>query len=169
MFQRPFLLKLLILLGVLTACVPLYADDSGDRVQFGRSIVVAEGETAGDLVCIGCSILVEGACQDVVAVGGSVTVNGTVKGDLAVVGGGVSLGENATVNGDVATMGGRLSRHPDSVVHGNVSTLSGTPVFLGLALIPLVPIVLIVALVIWLVKPSPPRQQIRTWRPPPAA
>jgi hypothetical protein len=140
----------------LTFIVPtlLHASDHGDRFQVGKGIVVSEDESVGDLVCVGCSIRVEGTCNDVVAVGGSVTVNGTVKGDLAVVGGGVNLGENSTVNGDVTTIGGRLSRHPNSVVKGSITSHSGAPIFFGLFLVPLIPVIVIVGLIVWLLSPS---------------
>src|ERR1017187_4912001 len=52
---------------------------NGDHVHFGKSITVGEDENAGDLVCIGCSIRMEGTCGDVVAIGGSIMVDGTVK------------------------------------------------------------------------------------------
>lgn len=139
----------------------LHAGGKGDRVQVGHSIVVEEGEEAGDIVCIGCSIHMMGTCGDVVAVGGSIIIEGTVKGDAVTVGGGMHLGENASIAGDVVTVGGGLSRHPGAVVKGDVSSQSGALVFLGLFLVPLIPLVLIVALIVWLVKPNHPRAQVR--------
>ncbi len=128
----------------------LYAR-TGDQVHFGQSITVGEDETAGSLVCIGCSIRVEGASEDVVAIGGSITVDGTVQGDAVAIGGPIRLGETASVAGDVVTIGGGLSRHPDAVVKGDVTSQSGALVLVGLFLIPLVPVILIVALIVWLV------------------
>jgi hypothetical protein len=81
------------------------ARSTNDRVQFGRSIHVSEGEQAGDVVCIGCSVYVQGSCGDVAVVGGSVLVEGDVRGDVAIVGGSAKFGENATVAGDVAVVG----------------------------------------------------------------
>lgn len=131
-------------------CSTLYAG-TGDQVHFGQSISVGEDETVGSLVCIGCSIRVEGTCEDVVAIGGSITVDGTVQGDAVAIGGPMRLGENASVMGDVVTVGGRLWRHPDAVIKGNVSSQSGALVFVGLFLVPLIPVILIVALIVWLV------------------
>jgi hypothetical protein len=131
----------------------LYAR-TGDQVHFGQSITVGEDETAGSLVCIGCSIRVEGASEDVVAIGGSITVDGTVRGDAVAIGGPIRLGETASVAGDVVTIGGRLWRHPDAVIKGDVSSQSGVLVLVGLFLIPLVPVILIVALIVWLVSRS---------------
>ena len=124
MLRRAHCLILLALLFVVAAPSALRASDKNDRVQVGHSIVVEEGEEAGDVVCIGCSIRMMGTCGDIVAVGGSITIDGTVKGDAVAVGGGMHLGENASVDGDVVTVGGGLSRHPNAVVKGQTSPLS---------------------------------------------
>ncbi len=165
---KPIHLLILMILCNIAMGRPAEASDGEDRVQFGRNIVVSADESAGDLVCIGCSIRVDGSSQDTVAIGGSVVVNGTVKGDLAVVGGSTSLGENAVVNGDVAAIGGHLSRHSDSVIKGKVSSISaGIPIMIGLVLVPLIPILVIVGLIIWLVKPKQRQTPVRAWQPPP--
>lgn len=129
----------------------LHARD-GDQVHFGKSITVSEDENAGDLVCIGCSIRVAGSCGDVVAIGGSIMVDGTVKGSVVAIGGGVLLGDNAAVSEDVVTLGGRLSRHPNAVVKGDVSVQSGAFILVGIFLVPLLPLLVIIALVVWLVR-----------------
>jgi hypothetical protein len=76
------------------------------RVRVGGSITVAEDEH------------VTGA---VVAVAGSVTVNGRVNEDVVAVGGNVRLGRRAEVRGDVVVVGGTIEREPGAVVHGKVS------------------------------------------------
>ena len=86
---------------------------SGDRVRVGAGIRVAEGE------------VIEG---DVVAVGGSVDVDGTVEGDVVAVGGGVHLGPNAVVDGEVTSVGGTIDREPGAVIHGTVNEVAfGAP------------------------------------------
>ena len=152
---------LLAMLFVIAATPVLQASSNGDRVQVGRSIVVEENEEVGDVVCIGCSIRMMGTCGDVVAIGGRVMIDGTVKGDVVTVGGGAHLGENADISGDVVTVGGGLWRHSNAAVKGDISTHSGPLIFLGLFLVPLIPVVLIVALVVWLVKPNQPRAPVR--------
>ncbi len=161
MLRRTLYLVVPALLFVFGAPPALYADNDGNRVQFGRNIVVDESEKVGDVVCIGCSIHMMGTSGDVVAVGGNITIDGTVKGDAVVVGGGMHLNENATVSGDLVTIGGGLSRHPSAVVKGDITSQSGTLVFLGLFLVPLIPVILIVALIVWLVQPSRPRTAVR--------
>ncbi len=87
---------------------------SGDRVRIGASIEIAEGE------------VVRG---DVVAVGGSVDVYGTVRGDVVAVGGSVDLGPNAIVDGEVTSVGGTIDRDPGAVVRGSVNEVAFAPDF----------------------------------------
>ena len=79
--------------------------DSGDRFRFGGNVVVRADE------------VVEG---DVVALGGSVTVDGRVRGDAVAIGGSLQLGPNADVSGDAVTIGGTLTRDPGARVGGKV-------------------------------------------------
>lgn len=154
--------SLLLAAWLLVAFTPrtLHAHDK-DQIHIGQSITVAEDEDAGDLVCVGCSIRVEGSSGDVVAVGGSIMVEGTVKGDLAAIGGSISLGDSASVSGDVASIGGHVSRSPKAMVRGDVTEKSRVPLLLGIFLIPVIPLVLIVALIVWLIgrnrRPTTPR------------
>ncbi|HTV66633.1 MAG TPA: hypothetical protein VMD98_13580 [Bryocella sp.] len=141
-------------LAVALLAAPVAYAGTGDQVHIGgKSINVGPDEHAGDLVCIGCSIRMLGSCGDVVAIGGSVDVNGSTH-DVVVIGGGLRLEENAFVAGDAVTVGGRLWRDPSAVVHGQVSVRSGILVLLWLVLVPSVPIILIVALLIWLLRPN---------------
>jgi hypothetical protein len=139
-----------------TAALPAAAKSgsSNDRVQFGSSINVSEDEEVGDLVCIGCSIRVAGTCGDIVAIGGRIELEGHAKGDVVAVGGGVRLGENAQVGGDVVTIGGQLARSNGSEVGGEIVSQGGGYVFPLLIIVPLIPVVLIVALIWWLIKRS---------------
>lgn len=85
----------------------------GDRVRLGGSVVVRPDER------------IDG---DVVALGGSVTVDGTVTGDVSAIGGSVHLGPESEVDGDVVSVGGRVHRSPGAVVHGSIQeTDIGSP------------------------------------------
>jgi hypothetical protein len=145
----PYLSSVALLLVVLAAPAA-YAND-GDQVHIGgKSINVEPDQSAGDLVCIGCSIHMQGSCGDMVAIGGSVDLSGRTTGDVVVIGGSLHLAENANVAGDVAIVGGRMWRDPNAIVHGNVSAHSGALVFVLLVLLPSLPIILIIAFVVWL-------------------
>lgn len=147
-----------LFLFLLLSSSALLAKD-GDIVQIGKSISVAQNEQVGDVVCIGCSIHMEGTCGDLVAIGGSVTIDGDVRGDAVAIGGSLRLDEDARVSGDVATVGGRVWRHANATVKGDISSRSGVPLMIGLLVIPLLPFILIVALIVWLVnrgrRPAP--------------
>jgi len=154
---RFLLLPALFVIAVLS---PVYASN-GDKVHFAQRIVVDDEEAAGSLVCIGCSITMRGSSADVVAIGGSILIDGAVKGDVVAVGGGIRLEENAAVSGDVVTVGGQLWRDPAAAIKGEVKIQSGAPVFAGLILIPLVPVVLVIALIVWLVSRNRPAPRAR--------
>lgn len=148
--ERGWRLPLAGLLFVILAAPALYAGD-GDQVHIGgKSINVEADQNAGDLVCIGCSIRMRGSCGDAVAIGGSIDLNGRTRGDVVVIGGGLRLGENANVAGDVVTIGGRIWRDSNASVRGQITSHSGALVFLWLVLLPSLPVILIIALVVWL-------------------
>jgi hypothetical protein len=84
-------------------------DSTDDRVRVGASVRVREDE------------IVNG---DVVAVLGSVHVDGTVTGDVVAVGGSVNLGPNAVVEGEVVVVGGTLERAPGARVEGSVEEVA---------------------------------------------
>lgn len=75
-------------------------------VRFGGDITVERDE------------VVEG---DVVALGGSIQVDGEVQGDVVAVGGSVRLGPTASVQDNVVVVGGALTRDPGAHVGGRVS------------------------------------------------
>jgi hypothetical protein len=96
--------------------------NAGSRVRFAGPVTVEKNEVAEDVVAIGGSVHVEGEVnRDVTAVGGSVRINGRVGGDVTAVGGTVHLGPRAEVMGDVAAIGGTVIRDSGAVVHGSLS------------------------------------------------
>ncbi len=105
-----------------------------DRVSFGRSILVGPGESAGDAVCIGCSITVAGEVKgDAAAVGGSVLVEsgGRVHGDAVGVGGKVRLEPGASVGGDAVAVGGTVQVAEGATVAGQRSNVGWGDSFTG--------------------------------------
>lgn len=154
------ILASLVALMVLAPAL-LMANDGGDRVQFFQSITVDPDDHVGDVVCIFCSIRMAGTCGDAVAIFGNIVVDGTVTGDTVSVGGGIKLGEDARLSGDAVGIGQGVYRHPDSTVKGQVVSQAGPVILLGLIVIPLLPVILVVALVVWLVRRNryvPPAQ-----------
>jgi hypothetical protein len=129
-----------------------FAKPDGDRVQFFQSITVGADEHVGDTVCIFCSIHMAGSCGDAVAIFGNIVVDGTVSGDAVSVGGGIKLGEDANVSGDTVAIGQGVYRHPNAVVKGEVVSQAGPVILLGLIIIPLLPVIVVVAFVVWLLR-----------------
>ena len=78
----------------------------GARFRLGGDITVKEGEAVG---------------SDVVAVLGTIHVNGRVDGDVVAVGGSVSLGPKAVVRGGVTSVGGAIERASGSQVGGEIN------------------------------------------------
>jgi hypothetical protein len=77
-----------------------------------------------DVVRIGGSVTVEAdesVRGDVVAIGGSATINGEVDGEVVVVGGSARFGPQAYVRGDVTAVGGGVVRDPKAVIRGAVN------------------------------------------------
>jgi len=153
------LMSLLVLILVVPNAA--FAKADGDRVQFFQTITVGPDEHIGDAVCIFCSIRMAGSCGDVVAIFGNIVVDGAVSGDAESVGGGIKLGEDANVSGDAVAIGQGVHRHPNAVIKGEVVSQAGPIILLGLIIIPLLPVILVVALVVWLVRRNryvPPSQ-----------
>ena len=79
--------------------------------------------TRDDIVRIGGSVTVdadETVRGDVVVIGGSATIHGQVQGELVVVGGSATLGPTADIARDIVVVGGGLSRDPKAVIRGEV-------------------------------------------------
>jgi hypothetical protein len=82
---------------------------TGSRIAIGRNIRIPPDEEVIDVV---------------VAIGGSVRVDGRVRDGMVVIGGDVELGPQADVRGDVVLVGGQLVRQPGAQLRGSVSDVS---------------------------------------------
>jgi len=84
------------------------ADD--EETRFIRSVVVQKDRTSpGDVICILCSVTVQGTVTgDVIAVGGDIEVSGSVTGDVIAAGGRVTVLSGAQTDGDLIAVGGSL-------------------------------------------------------------
>ncbi len=68
---------------------------------------------------------------EVVAVFGSVTVEGAVTRDVVAVFGSVHLGPGARVDGDVVSIGGSIEQAPDAAIRGESVQLGFSPITFG--------------------------------------
>lgn len=100
-------------------------NDEGDdpSVDIGSSAQRRSMRNREEVVRIGGSVHVaadERVDGDVVAVGGSVRIDGEVDGDVVAVMGSVNLGPEATVYGDVVAVGGSVHKAPGAEIHGEL-------------------------------------------------
>jgi hypothetical protein len=131
------------------ASLPAFAKGDNDRVSLGSDIIVPEGETAGDIVCIFCSIHVRGDVSgDTVVILGSLTVDSDrkINGDAVVLGGDLNLAESAQIGGDVSVIAGDANLASGASIHGSQSLLPGR---LWL-LVPFAPLLILIG-IIWLI------------------
>ena len=98
-------------------------DDDGDAlVRVFGDIHVPKGKRISD---------------DVVAVFGSVEVDGEVEGDVVAVMGSVRLNDGAVVQGEVVSVGGVVDQDDGSSIHGQTVSVGFFPVSWGLPALPL--------------------------------
>ena len=131
------------------------ADNSNDRVQFGRDIHVSQGQQVGDMVCIACSIYARDVqtSGDAVAVAGSINLeDASIGGDTVAVAGSVRLRGESQVGGDAVAVMGSVNREQDASVRGNITSLGGPGWFLLIGVLPLVMFAGVIALIVWLVQ-----------------
>jgi hypothetical protein len=141
-----WLLAVVILLSI---TMPAFARSSEDRASVGNDITVAEGETAGDIACVFCSVHIHGDVRgDVAVLFGKVELDPgrSISGDVAALGADLNLGPEATVGGDIAIAAGDANLAPGAMVHGSSMVL---PSRIWL-LLPLAPLLILIGL-IWLV------------------
>jgi hypothetical protein len=156
MFQNRFPSR--TVLAVLAAFSSLaLAENSADRVQIARDIVVEQNEKVGDLVCLACSIHLRGqAAGDAVALAGRIVLEqgAQVAGDVTAVLGDVRLESHTQVAGDVVALAGTVHRDSESQVAGDVTSFGGAGWMLLFLLLPLIFLGGIVALIVWLIQRS---------------
>jgi hypothetical protein len=106
-----WLCLLLLLLG------PLTAGAQDERLSVGEDIVVQENESYHEVVCIGCSIRILGTVShEAVAVGGDIEIESSVGHEAVAVAGSIRLGPNASVGQDAVAVFGSIEMLPGSEV-----------------------------------------------------
>lgn len=110
-----------------------YDTEGHDIVRFGEDIYIRENKRVrGSVVAIGGSIIIEGqVVGDVVAVGGNVALErgSSVTGDAVSVGGSLMLEGGSSVRGDAVSVGGKVDQNEDSYVAGDTISVGFVPSF----------------------------------------
>ena len=147
--------RLLLAVGLLFAsALPAFARGSEDRARVGNDITIAEGETAGDIACLFCTVHVHGDVRgDVAVMFGRIEVDPghKIAGDVAALGADMNLGEGATVGGDVAIAAGDANLGPGAMIHGSRMVLSNR-IWLLLPFAPLLILIGLIWLIVYLVR-----------------
>ena len=100
-----------LLFLLLLACGKPALAEGNDRVNFAQRIVIAQDDTAGNVVCFLCSVEVHGNVDgDIVTFLGGVKSDGQMHGDLVSFLGDVNLAGNATLDGQIVLLGGNLRK-----------------------------------------------------------
>jgi hypothetical protein len=144
--MRRLLLAVALLLSM---TLPAFARSTEDRASVGNDITVAEGETAGDIACVFCTVRVHGDVRgDVAVLFGKVELDPgrSISGDVAALGADLNLGPEARVGGDIAIAAGDANLAPGAMVHGSSMVLPGR-IWL---LLPFAPLLILIGL-IWLI------------------
>ena len=131
-----------------------FADSRNDHATVGNDITVPEGETAGDIACVACTVRIHGDVKGDVAVAyGSVIEDEgrSISGDVAAFGGDLELGPGAMVGGEVAVVGGDVKADSGAMVHGSSTVLPGR-LWLLLPFLPFLFIIGVIWLIVYLVR-----------------
>lgn len=97
-------------------------DEAGPRdlILVGKDAIVRQGETCSQVVVVGGSATIDGTVTgDVVVIAGSAKVTGKINGELVVVLGSADLGPEARVKHDAVVVGGPLSTAPGAKIDGD--------------------------------------------------
>jgi hypothetical protein len=142
--------RLLVAVGLLFfAALPGFARSSDDHATFGSDITIPDGETAGDIACVFCTVRVHGEVRgDIALAFGRVEVDPgrTISGDVAGFGADLGLAPGASIGGDVSVIGGDVKLAPGAMIHGSSMSFPGR-IWL---LLPLAPFLIVIG-VVWLI------------------
>ncbi len=128
--MRRLLLGLLVLLAFAPATA--LADNTPNQVIFKGDLLVAKGQTVGDVFVVSGQVTVRGTVHgDLIDVNGDVTIRGTVTGDVVTIAKRATLGRRARIGGELKWVQDRPVVAPGAVVSGKVKKLDvgsiGTP------------------------------------------
>lgn len=88
---------------------------------------VSRGKKERNVEVFGNSLRIakDDVVHDVTVFGGSVEIEGTVTGDLAIVGGDAHVKESARIEGDASVTGGHMKVEPGAVIEGDLGVMGG--------------------------------------------
>jgi hypothetical protein len=108
---------LILVAGLLLCFVTTVGAESSNVVKIGSDVTIEEGTKV----------------QNVLAIGGQVTVDGVVENNIVALGGSVVLTRTAVVRGNVFALGGIIVRGRGAEVHGNVTEINADDISSAIA------------------------------------
>lgn len=141
---------LVIAVALAATSARAYANDQ-DRSSVGSNIVIQKGDTANNVACAMCSVVVHGTVNGNIAVFmGDVTVDGTVNQRVAVFWGNLIVLDGGVVSGDAAIAGGHVELN-GGTINGRTAT-TPTGIIVAAFLFPVAILAGIIWLIVWLVR-----------------
>ena len=133
-------------IGIAFGVMEKSAEEPGTWSLLPLRLVYRSGDTNVTIGLNGLSFLLRGGVSvgrplrvdaprssDVLSIGGKVTVNSRVDGDVWAVGADVELSPRADVNGSVVTLGGKVTAAGGAIVRGSISQVPQIKIpFLGI-------------------------------------
>lgn len=109
-FTRPALSPhsaklILLLLALQTFCIIAYANPEITTSDDQTTVTINDAPEQ-EVYVIGKSVVVRKRAKGVLAIGGDITVEGRIEGDVATIGGNVIQKEDAYIGGDIIVFGG---------------------------------------------------------------
>jgi hypothetical protein len=90
-----------------------------DRFRILRNITIESGDTASDVQCFACSVVVRGhVAGDIITMGGGIVVEGTVDGDALAAGGGIESRGQGKLSGNAIAVGGYVQTNDGGSIGG---------------------------------------------------
>ena len=113
----------------LCAALQLCAMNATAKTVFGNDVYVKEYETVkDDMVLMGGSLTVRGVADgDAVTFGGSIVVDtgGQIKGDVLAFGGDIKVRDGGVIRKDAASIGGKVIIDPGGIIMGDYTSGPG--------------------------------------------
>lgn len=104
-FPPIFIKLILVVFALQIFCVCLYASPEISTSD-DQSTVIVNDAPEQDMIVFGKSIIVKKSAKSAFAMGGDITVEGRIEGDVATIGGNVIQKEGSYIGGDIIIFGG---------------------------------------------------------------
>lgn len=95
----------LLVIGIACLCVVGFAHPEVSTSDDDSTVIVGDAPEQ-DVIVVGKSIVVKKQAKSALAIGGDVTIEGRIEGDVATIGGNIIQKENAYIGGDIIVIGG---------------------------------------------------------------